>query len=99
MKSFSVPESRVRPAVQILRNVAARSAAALLQESNRQEIERAVDNVKRTKLDRWFRRQWHKAEAKGRRQTSRRFACFQANHRLSGEQRRVAICRECQEMS
>ena len=32
----------------------------------RDEIERAIANAKRSKLDKWFRRQWYKAEARGR---------------------------------
>ncbi|MBL7223577.1 MAG: hypothetical protein ISS72_06980 [Candidatus Brocadiae bacterium] len=31
-----------------------------------EEIEHAIDNVGRTKLDRWMRRQWHKAGARDR---------------------------------
>ena len=30
------------------------------------EIERAVDNVKRTRLDRWMRTEWHRAGARDR---------------------------------
>ena len=30
----------------------------------REETERAIDNVKRTKLDKWMRREWHKAAAR-----------------------------------
>ena len=82
MKSFSIPESRVRPVVKSLGALASRSAAALLQECNRQEIQRAITNAKRTAWDKWFRRQWYRAAAR------RRFAFFQANRHLSGEQRR-----------
>ena len=82
MKSFSISESRVRPAVKGLVELTAGSAAALLQESNRLEIERAINNAKRSAWDKWFRRQWYRA---ARRQ--RRFVCFQASHRLSGELR------------
>ena len=32
----------------------------------RDEIEHAIDGIKRTKLDRWTRRQWHKAAARSR---------------------------------
>ena len=32
--------------------------------SCQEEIERAVDSVKRTVLDRWMRREWHKAAAR-----------------------------------
>ena len=35
-------------------------------QSCRDEIERAVDNVKRTELGKWFRREWYKAGARGR---------------------------------
>lgn len=28
------------------------------------EIEHAIDNVKRTKFDRWMRKEWHKADAR-----------------------------------
>jgi len=30
----------------------------------RDEIERAVDNVKRTEWDKWMRREWHKADSR-----------------------------------
>ena len=30
----------------------------------REEIERAIANAKRSELQRWFRRQWYKAEAR-----------------------------------
>ena len=30
------------------------------------EIEHAIDNVKRTKLDKWMRREWHRAGARER---------------------------------
>ncbi|MFC1805365.1 hypothetical protein ACFL09_00095 [Planctomycetota bacterium] len=30
------------------------------------EIEKAIDNVKRNKLDKWMRREWHKAAARER---------------------------------
>ena len=29
-----------------------------------EEIERAVDNVKRTESDKWMRREWHKADSR-----------------------------------
>ena len=41
---------------------AVRSGKAIWQN----EIEHAIDNVKRTKLDRWMRREWHKAGARKR---------------------------------
>lgn len=81
MKSFSISESWVGPAVRSVGELAAKSAEAMLQESNRQEIERAITNAKRTAWDKSFRRQWYRAAAR------RRFAFFQANRRLSGEQR------------
>jgi hypothetical protein len=31
-----------------------------------EEIEHAIDNVKRTKSDKWMRREWHKAAARER---------------------------------
>ena len=31
-----------------------------------EEIERAITNVKRTELDKWFRREFHKAAARSR---------------------------------
>lgn len=40
----------------------------MLHEAYRQEIERAIDNVKRTGLDNWFRRQWYRTRAIGRKQ-------------------------------
>ncbi|MFC1805385.1 hypothetical protein ACFL09_00195 [Planctomycetota bacterium] len=36
------------------------------------EIERAIDNVKRTKLDKWMRKAWHKAGARERWTASRK---------------------------
>ena len=38
-------------------------AKALWLEEQRAEIERAIKNVKRDDLDRWFRKQWHRAAA------------------------------------
>ena len=45
------------------------SAMSLLKQRYRDEIERAIDNVKRTDLDKWFRKQWYKAAARRRRQS------------------------------
>ncbi|MFC1805630.1 hypothetical protein ACFL09_01450 [Planctomycetota bacterium] len=39
-------------------------AAKTRMESWADEIERSIDNVKRTKLDKWMRREWHKAGAR-----------------------------------
>jgi hypothetical protein len=36
---------------------------ALWQEQQGAEIERAIDNVKRSDRDNWFRRQWYRAAA------------------------------------
>ena len=35
-------------------------------EAWREEIKRAIDNVKRTKWDKWMRREWHKEAARSR---------------------------------
>lgn len=35
----------------------------LVADEYRQEIERAVDNAKRSAWDKWFRREWHRAGA------------------------------------
>jgi len=40
--------------------------AQMIQEANRKEIERAIDNVKRSDFDRWFRRQYYRAAAQRR---------------------------------
>jgi len=81
MKSSSKPGSRVRPVVRRLADLTNRSAVAMVQESNRLEIERAINNAKRSAWNKWFRRQWYRAARR-----RRRFAFFQANRRLSGEQ-------------
>ena len=59
-------------------------AAGILLRQYHAEIERAVDNVKCTKLDRWFRQQWYKAEARGSWTTRRRFAHDWANRHTGG---------------
>ncbi len=41
----------------------AKTAADMVREANRQEIERAIDSVKRSAYDRWFRRQWFRGTA------------------------------------
>lgn len=41
--------------------------ARFLREQHRDEIERAIRNVKRTAWDKWFRREWHRAAAQRRR--------------------------------
>ncbi len=38
-------------------------AKALWLEQQRDEIERAIKNVKRSGWDKWFRREWHRAGA------------------------------------
>ena len=38
----------------------------------REEIETAIDRVKRTKLDRWMRKEWHKASARDQWSESRK---------------------------
>ena len=48
------------------------------------EIERAVDNVKRTKLDRWMRREWHKAAARSRWSEGRKAEWMEWKRRRSG---------------
>ena len=54
---------------------------SILREAFRQEIERAIDNVKRTVCDKWFRRQWYRATAqRNRRHSSHR-------QRMSGARR------------
>ena len=73
MKSFSLPECQVRSAVKSLGALANRSALAMVQECNRQEIERAVDNIKRSARDKWFQWQWYKTEARERWNKQRRF--------------------------
>jgi hypothetical protein len=35
-------------------------------EQVREEIERAIDNARRTPWDRWFRKQWYRAGARRR---------------------------------
>ena len=82
MKSYSMSESRVKPAVKGISARVTNSAVAMVHDSIHQEIERAINNVKRSAWDKSFRRQWYRAAAR------RRFAYFQANRRLSGEQRR-----------
>ena len=44
------------------------AANLTLQESWRDEIERAITNQKRTELDKYLRRLWYRAEARKRRQ-------------------------------
>ena len=50
--------------------------ALLMAQNWRDEIEQAVDHVKkrvnRSELDRWFRKQWYKTEARRRRQERQR---------------------------
>ena len=42
----------------------------MLQEANRQEIERAIDNAKRSTWDKWFRRQWYRVAARRKKRFS-----------------------------
>ena len=39
-------------------------AVCLLKQQNRDEIERAIDNAKRSAWDKWFRKEWYKAGAR-----------------------------------
>ncbi len=39
------------------------SQAAFSDSGWRDEIERAIDNVKRTAVDKWYRKQWHRTAA------------------------------------
>ena len=41
------------------------SEATSVQAKCREEIERAIDNLKRSNLDRWFRRKWYDAGRRG----------------------------------
>jgi hypothetical protein len=54
-----------------------RGGPALLDEC-RDEIERAISARKRSAFDRWFRRAWHRAAARDRRQ--RRLATARVSH-------------------
>lgn len=60
-----------------------RHAPKLIAEQNRQEIERAIDNVKRTALDKWFRKEWYKTAARQRWSKQRRQR-WQHSRRHSG---------------
>ena len=53
-------ESRVRVMRMDMRAVEVRGARAAWED----EIERAIDSVKRTNLRRWMRKEWHKAAAR-----------------------------------
>ena len=44
-----------------------RVAVARMRGAYRDEIERAINNIKRTDIDRWFRREWYRAAAYTRR--------------------------------
>jgi hypothetical protein len=50
-----------------LDRLARQQSAKAIIAAHRDEIERAVDNVKRTAEDKWWRRQWYKAAAQRRR--------------------------------
>jgi len=39
-------------------------ALTKIQEQNRDEIERAIDNIKRSAWDKWFRCEWYRAGAR-----------------------------------
>ena len=55
------------------------------------EIEHAIDNVKRTKFDKWMRREWHKAAARERWSEGRKAKRMEWNSRRSrGEARNGA---------
>jgi len=45
---------------------ASKRTARMIEPEYRDEIERAIDNLKRSALDRWFRREWHKAAARNK---------------------------------
>ena len=49
------------------------------------EIEHAIDNVKRTESDRWMRREWHKASARGRWSEGRKAKWVESKRRRSTE--------------
>ena len=49
------------------------------------EIEHAIDNIKRTKFDRWMRREWHKAAVRGRGSPERKAEWKEWRRRRSGE--------------
>ena len=53
-------ESRVRVMRMDMEGIEVRGASAAWVD----EIEHAIDNVKRTNLDKWTRREWHKAGAR-----------------------------------
>ena len=58
------PESRLVALVEVKMNsieLAAKGLPAVWNE----EIERAIDNVKRSSWDKWFRRQWHRGSPDG----------------------------------
>ena len=61
-------ESRVQVMEMDVKGAAAEGARAAW----RGEIEHAIDNVKRTKFDKWMRREWHKATARDRWSEGRR---------------------------
>ena len=56
----------IRQRTDWLSQVMKEQAASLLMERHRREIERAIYNVKRTALDKWFRKQYYRAKAKSR---------------------------------
>lgn len=43
-----------------LEKVARAQSSRLILESYRQEIEKAIDNAKRTARDKWWRKQWYR---------------------------------------
>jgi hypothetical protein len=45
-----------------------------IKEQNREKIERAITDVKRTPLDNWYRREWHRCLARRRWSQQRRAA-------------------------
>lgn len=67
------------------------AALARLRDEHRQEIERAIDNVKRTALDRWFRREFYRVAAR-RKWSPRRRAAF-------GHARQAGCASECRRWS
>ena len=42
-----------------------------LAEKHREEIEKAIENVKRTAWEKWFRKEWHRAGARRKKRTRR----------------------------
>jgi hypothetical protein len=64
------------------------NGARLLRKQYRGEIERAINNAKRTAWDKWFRRQWYRAGAmRGRRKAGRGGGVSQAGELLEALKR------------